>query len=78
MRSAIQSENIGINPLLEPSSDELAKDWNLTGKELQFVTKFRIENRPWVTWNLCYLRKHHRFPSQDAELKPSILVWLNF
>lgn len=77
MRSAIQSENIGINPLLEPSSDELAKDWNLTGKELQFVTKFRIENRPWVTWNLCYLRKHHRFPSQDAELKPSILVWLN-
>jgi hypothetical protein len=66
-----------FNQAAEPGSDELAKDWNLTVKELQFVARFRVENRPWVAWNLCYLRKYSCFPSQHAEVPPTILVWLN-
>ena len=72
-----QPEGKGFDRPVEPGSDELAKDWNLTGKELQFVARFRIENRPWVAWNLCYLRKHSRFPNQQADVPPTILVWLN-
>lgn len=60
-----------------PSSDELARDWNLNGVELVFISKFKIENRAWAAFSLCLLRKYSRFPKPNEKPSSTISMWLN-
>jgi TnpA family transposase len=59
------------------SEDELARDWNLNGREFILISEFRIENRTWASFSLCVLRKYGRLPKINEKPSYTIQMWLN-
>ena len=59
------------------SEDELARDWNLNGREFILISEFRIENRTWASFSLCLLRKYGRLPKINEKPSYTIQMWLN-
>jgi TnpA family transposase len=59
------------------SEDELARDWNLNGREFILISSLRTENRTWASFSLCVLRKYGRLPKVNEKPCYAIQMWFN-
>lgn len=61
----------------EFSDEEMARDWTLTGHDLQEIGKYRKTSRLFISVQICLARLYGRFINEVEVLSPRIVNYLN-